>query len=211
MSVTSVLPFNNKTSQETKSTLYYDDLKRKDKEERIQDQTTKELDEDLVMKKLQIERLKKKLDKPKKSLVSRVQDTFAESIGLKKENKENQEALEKEEDNLVKNTELIKLATARNCNASFIINLEYLLNTCSKNHLIEAYNKIIEILRDKKNTFNYQTKLEIDKLNNIYFDDKEELKKDNIEVINFDELKDTEDITKLKKKIESKLSESSNA
>ena len=85
-------------------------------------------------------------EKKSKSVASGVINTLTSTLGFKSKEKEQ----EKELEDIERDKEILELARSRNCNAGVIIGLNDLLNTCSKTHLIDAYNKTVEILRKKK-------------------------------------------------------------
>ena len=140
-------------------------------------------------------------EKKSKSVASGVINTLTSTLGFKSKEKEQ----EKELEDIERDKEILELARSRNCNAGVIIGLNDLLNTCSKTHLIDAYNKTVEILRKKKSSFNPVTKKDIDRLINLEYNETEEIDKENMSNLNFDELTENEDVKMLKNKIETSL------
>jgi hypothetical protein len=200
ITVGNILP--KKKDEETESIETYDQLEQKNKEIRNEDTQTQLDDKDLEEKLRILKKLKdKEKEKNPKSISSGVINTLTSAIGFKSKEKEQ----EKELEDIERDKEIIDLARSRNCNAGVIIGLNDLLNTCSKTHLIDAYNKTVEILRKKKANFNPITKKEIDRLINLEYNETDETNKENMSNLNFDELTENEDIKMLKSKIEKSL------
>ena len=205
MTVASVLPIN--TKNKTKSTIKYDDLEEKDDRIRQEDPETKLQDQELEDRERYIENLKKKRNQRKKSVSSGVFDSVAKSFGLKSDAEDKADEMAEDLEN---EKELYKLATARNCNAAFVLNFGSLVDSCSKRHLIESYNKIVLVLKEKRNMYNYETREIINKLIPLVYDEKEELKNENIETVNIKNIQENDDIKELKKKIEQSISKKEN-
>ena len=198
ITVGNILP--KKKDDDTESIETYDQLEKKNKEIRNEDTQTQLADNNLEEKARILKNIKNK-KKKSKSITSGVVNTLSSTFGFKSKEKEQ----EKELEDIERDKEILELARSRNCNAGVIIGLNDLLNTCSKTHLIDAYNKTVEILKKKKASFNPITKKEIDRLINLEYNETEEIDKENMSNLNFDELTENEDVKMLKNKIETSL------
>lgn len=199
LTVKNILPF--KKNSQTESTQTYDNLEIKDRKIRESNVEARMQDEELEEKQRIIEKLKNKDKKGKdQTMTSGFISTLTKTLGL-----QNQDELDTKIEEIEENKEIIKLATARKCNASFILGLKNLLNTCSKYNLIEANNIIVRLIKEKRNSFNYETRKEIDNLNVIEYNEGEETKIENMNNFNFDEIKKNKDIAKLETEISKSL------
>ena len=68
------------------------------------------------------------------------------------------------------------LATQRQCDSQFITGLDTLLNTCSKEEVINVYNEVVNKVKSKKHFFSPRLKEEIETLKILNYNTKKEFK-----------------------------------
>ena len=98
-----------------------------------------------------------------------------------------------------------KLATQRQCDAQFISGFNNLLNTCSREELVGVYNKIAELMIQKKHFFSPRLEKEMEKLPILdYNPTKEQMVEVNASALDVSQ-DNKNTITKLQRKIDKKL------
>lgn len=201
LTVKNILPYNK--NSETESTEIYNKLENQNRRIKESNSESQIKDEELEEKEKIIAKLKNKSKSGKnESMTSGFINTLTQTLGLK-----NTDELDEKIEEIEENKEIIKLATARKCNASFILGLKNLLNTCSKYNLLEANNIIVGLIKEKRNLFNYDTRKEIDSLIKIEYNEQEEKKIENMNDFNFDEIKKNKDIAQLETEISKSLNQ----
>jgi len=98
-----------------------------------------------------------------------------------------------------------KLATQRQCDAQFITNFNDLLNTCSREEMVEVYNKIASMIIQKKHFFSPRLEKEMEKLPILDYNPKKEQEAIIKDVSSGATQDNRNTITKLQKNIEKKL------
>lgn len=101
--------------------------------------------------------------------------------------------------------EIKKLATQRQCDAQFITNFGDLLNTCSREEMVEVYNKIATMIIQKKHFFSPRLEKEMEKLPILDYNPKKEQESIVKDVSSGATQDNKNTITKLQKNIEKKL------
>ena len=101
--------------------------------------------------------------------------------------------------------EVKRIATQRQCDAQFITGLDNLLNTCSKEELINVYNEIVKKMIDKSHFFTPRLEGEIEKLPILEYNTKKENRRDlNVKGLEISKA-DRNTITKLQNNIDREL------